>query len=381
MSNQEAFEIAADVISQVGRGERADDILRRQFWGRAGQDRSLRREVSLTVFEYFRWLGLLDSEKPLKSRMQDASELAGSYSSDPLNFGAGQLRKLVPDWLSDQMIITDDWIRSIQGPPPLWVRFRRGGENPMSTLCGALAAPSPSPGFGAFEYRGEEDLFHTPEFRDGVFEIQDLASQWVGHFCNPKPGESWWDVCAGEGGKFLDLADRMENRGSIWVTDRSSWRLKKLKQRAARAKVFNYRSRLADLSLGAPFKVKFDGVLIDAPCSGIGTWQRNPDVRWTTSPDDIAELAELQKVILRNAAPQVKAGGRLVYSVCTLSAKETVEIADWLDAELPGFEPDKLDDIGIGSNSDWPSSESRRWLGGAVGEGNGMFIAAWRRSQ
>ncbi|MBT5704702.1 MAG: RsmB/NOP family class I SAM-dependent RNA methyltransferase [Verrucomicrobia bacterium] len=300
--------------------------------------------------------------------------------SDPQAFGDEQLKALVPDWLDDQMTVTNDWIRSIQHLPSLWVRFRREAVKSADTLAGPLMPESPSPGRGTYEYVGEADLFQTPEFRAGAFEIQDLSSQWVGFLCDPKPGESWWDVCAGEGGKFLDLADRMENRGSIWVTDRSPWRLKRLKHRAARAKVFNYRSRLADLSRGVPFKVKFDGVIVDAPCSGIGTWHRNPDARWTTTPEDIVELASLQKSILKNAAAQVKAGGRLVYAVCTLATKETVEIADWFDAEMPGFVPLNLPDPGLETSSVWPSSDSRRWLGGATGEGNGMFVAAWRRA-
>ena len=380
MSSQDAIEIAADTIAKVKRGVRADEVLRRQFSEISGHDPFLRREVSLIVFQYFRWLGLVDDKEPVISRIQRADELSGKFLSDPQTFGAEQLRALVPEWLYDQMTVTDDWIRSIQHLPSLWVRFRREAEKSVDTLDGPLMPESPSPGRGAYEYVGEADLFHTPEFRDGAFEIQDLSSQWVGFFCDPKPGETWWDVCSGEGGKFLDLADRMENRGLIWVTDRSEWRLKRLKHRAARAKVFNYRSRLADISRGVPFKVKFDGVIVDAPCSGIGTWHRNPDARWTTIPEDIVELADLQKSILKNAAAQVKAGGRLIYAVCTLATKETVEIADWFDAEMPGFEPLNLPDPGLETHSAWPSSNSRRWLGGAIGEGNGMFIAAWRRS-
>src|SRR5436305_4189145 len=77
-------------------------------------------------------------------------------------------------------------------------------------------------------YDGEEDLFRTPEFHAGEFEIQDICSQLVGLLCAPKPGETWWDACAGEGGKTLHLSDLMENKGLIWACDRAEWRLQKL---------------------------------------------------------------------------------------------------------------------------------------------------------
>jgi hypothetical protein len=84
------------------------------------------------------------------------------------------------------------------------------------------------------EYRGTQDLFRTPEFHKGSFELQDINSQAVGIICEPKPGETWWDACAGEGGKLLHLSELMENKGLIWASDRVEWRLKKLKQRTAR---------------------------------------------------------------------------------------------------------------------------------------------------
>ena len=111
----------------------------------------------------------------------------------------------------------------------------------------------------------------------------------------------------------------MENRGLIWASDRAAWRLAKLKRRAARAGVFNYRAVAWDGGPRLPTKTKFDGVLVDAPCSGIGTWQRNPHARWTTTAQDVKELSEVQRRILLHAAAGVKPGGRLVYAACTLA--------------------------------------------------------------
>src|SRR5882672_1294244 len=103
----------------------------------------------------------------------------------------------------------------------------------------------------------------------------------------------------------------MQNKGLIWATDRAAWRLDSLKRRAARARIFNYRARLWDGGPKLPTKTKFDGVLLDAPCSGIGTWQRNPHARWTTTVDDLRELGELQRRLLSNVAPATQLGGKL----------------------------------------------------------------------
>jgi 16S rRNA (cytosine967-C5)-methyltransferase len=168
----------------------------------------------------------------------------------------------------------------------------------------------------------------------------------------------------------------MENKGLIWASDRAAWRLQKLKRRTARAKVFNYRAELWDGGAKLPTKTKFDGILVDAPCSGIGTWQRNPHARWTTDLEDVMELADIQKRLLANVAMSVKPGGKLIYSVCTLTRAETAEVVEAFGASHPEFEPMML-----------PVEKVIRALTSAVSltiwpqdlDGNGMFIAGWRR--
>ncbi|HWZ94379.1 MAG TPA: RsmB/NOP family class I SAM-dependent RNA methyltransferase [Opitutaceae bacterium] len=225
----------------------------------------------------------------------------------------------------------------------------------------------------ALRYAGEKDLFRTPEFQAGAFEIQDLASQFVGHACAPQPGETWWDACAGAGGKTLHLADLMQNRGLVWASDRSARRLTALKQRTARAKIFNYRTALWDGSARLPTKTKFDGILLDAPCSGVGTWQRNPHARWTTTPNDVSELAAIQLQLLNHAASALKPGGRLIYSVCTLTRSETTAVAEAFATAHPELEPQPL----FGSGSEAPSSQLTI-LPHEI-NANGMFIAGWKR--
>jgi len=226
------------------------------------------------------------------------------------------------------------------------------------------------------EYYGRKDLFRTTEFHTGDFELQDLSSQVVGLACAPAPGETWWDACAGEGGKMLHLADLMRNKGLIWASDRAEWRLRKLKRRAARAKVFNYRTAVWNGGAKLPTKTKFDGLLVDAPCSGTGTWQRNPHARWTLRPDDVKELSELQVKLLAHAAAAVKPGGKLVYSVCSLTRSETIGVIDSFEKRALEFTalqvPNPLE-------PDSPPA-AKLFLRPQQFGGNGMFIAAWARS-
>jgi 16S rRNA (cytosine967-C5)-methyltransferase len=148
-----------------------------------------------------------------------------------------------------------------------------------------------------------------------------------------------------------------------------------LRRRAARAGVFNYRAAPWDGGARLPTKTSFDGVLLDAPCSGLGTWGRNPHARWTTTPSDARELAATQRGMLAAIAPSVKPGGRLVYAVCTITRAETEETAAAFERNFPDFErlalPNPLQP-GV------PPAPGL-WLWPHATGGNAMFVAAWRR--
>ncbi|HEY5043273.1 MAG TPA: hypothetical protein VIK53_14870 [Verrucomicrobiae bacterium] len=127
-----------------------------------------------------------------------------------------------------------------------------------------------------------------------------------------------------------------------------------------------------------PTKTKFDGVLVDAPCSGIGTWQRNPQARWTTEPNDMRELSEIQKKLLTNVAPSVKPGGKLIFSVCTLTRAETTEAVEDFNAKFATeFEPLSLPKIS--DDQSLLTSAATKLIWPQDLDGNGMFIAGWRR--
>jgi 16S rRNA (cytosine967-C5)-methyltransferase len=203
-----------------------------------------------------------------------------------------------------------------------------------------------------------------------------FRSQAVALICAPQPGETWWDACAGEGGKTLHLSQLMENKGLIWATDKAEWRLNQFKIRARRAQCFNYRSKVWQGPGTLPTKTMFDGVLLDAPCSGLGTWHRNPHARWTATEKDVLELAALQQELLSKICNSVKPGGRLIYAVCTLSHAETTDVADYFDKNHPDFVPCPF------PNPFQPRTEqSRLFLWPQEVGGNGMFIASWERKE
>jgi 16S rRNA (cytosine967-C5)-methyltransferase len=360
--------LAIKIINASSRDRPADAVLREEFRLQRDIMPSDISAISRTVFNYFRWRGWLDLEKPLEEQIRKSRELAKAFAADPGSFpDADLVERVAPEWLRGELDISPAWARAIQAEPKLWLRAQPGQGG---ALCDRLGDAKPAGKLlpDAVWYNGEEDLFQTDEFHAGEFEIQDIASQAVGWICAPKPGETWWDTCAGEGGKTLHLSALMLNKGLIWASDRAEWRLKSLKRRAARARVFNFRAVAWEGGVKPPTKTKFDGILVDAPCSGVGTWQRNPHARWTTTLQDVKELSEIQKRLLAHAAPSLKPGGKLFYAVCTVTRSETVDVVADFNSRFPDFEPLVQDEFSA-TRFIWPLD-----LGG-----NGMFIAGWRR--
>jgi 16S rRNA (cytosine967-C5)-methyltransferase len=332
-----------------------------------------RSHVTRLVFAFYRWRGWLDLKKPLRSQLELVNDLAESFARKPESFSDQDLiTRALPDWAREVVPVSGALVREFQHEPRLWLRARPGkGVELAAKLKDCVPHEHLS---DALWYQGEDDLFRTSLFHEGQFEMQDLSSQAVGHICAPVPGQTWWDVCAGEGGKTLHLCDLMQNKGTVWASDPAEWRLKNLKRRASRAKLFNYRLAPWTHKDHLPTKTKFDGILVDAPCSGTGTWGRNPHARWTTTIDDVRELAEIQKGILEKISGSVKPGGKLVYAVCTMTRPETIEVAEAFTAKHADYEPLEI------LNPVRPGEE------GTILEllpqeihANGMFIAAWRR--
>ncbi|MEQ1603024.1 MAG: RsmB/NOP family class I SAM-dependent RNA methyltransferase [Methylophilaceae bacterium] len=177
-------------------------------------------------------------------------------------------------------------------------------------------------------------------FTDGKIEVQDEGSQLIAHLVAPRRGEMIADFCAGAGGKTLALGALMRNSGRIYAFDVSEKRLLNLGQRLKRSGLSNLHSQRISNEQDPKLKRlngKFDRVLVDAPCSGLGTLRRNPDLKWRQTPQDIVELTAKQTAILARAAKLVKGGGRLVYATCSLLQDENEAIAEAFLSAHPEF--------------------------------------------
>ncbi|MBU3654752.1 MAG: RsmB/NOP family class I SAM-dependent RNA methyltransferase [Alphaproteobacteria bacterium] len=188
-----------------------------------------------------------------------------------------------------------------------------------------------------------------PAIREGLLEVQEEAAQLAAVLVGAEPGMRVLDLCAGAGGKALALADFMEGKGQLLLTDISEAKLNRAGQRLARADAQNAQKRLLTGITDPWLKRqagKFDRVLVDAPCSNLGTWRRNPDARWRLNEADITDLVERQRQLLTVAATLVKPGGRLIYATCSLLPEENQEQAAWFTQEMAalGYQPLTLTD-------------------------------------
>ena len=177
-------------------------------------------------------------------------------------------------------------------------------------------------------------------FTDGKIEVQDEGSQLLAQLVAPRRGEMIADFCAGAGGKSLAMGALMRNSGRIYAFDISEKRLQNLGIRLKRSGLSNLHSQLISSETDPKLKRlngKFDRVLVDAPCSGLGTLRRNPDLKWRQKPQDVLELTVKQTNILARAAKLVKAGGRLIYATCSLLQDENEQIAEAFLKGNPDF--------------------------------------------
>jgi len=183
-----------------------------------------------------------------------------------------------------------------------------------------------------------------PGDAEGWYQVQDEASMLIPHLLAPRPGERLLDACAAPGGKTTHLAALTGNRATITALDLHPQRLRLVEQGAARLGCSGITARTWDMTLPPPFlaAASCDGVLVDAPCSGLGVLRRNPEARWRLQPADIVVLAERQAMLLTQAAHLVKPGGRLVYAVCTVTPEETDRQAAAFLSRHPDFRREPL---------------------------------------
>lgn len=307
------------------------------------RDRRLYRELIYTAIRYWPWLEPRLAKKPEATARSIAwlatdnevthefrAALAGELPPLPATI-AGRAEFLhaegppLPLWFRPHCpaLFSSPQLEAVLSRAPLWLR---------------LQTPDPQPVFDEFAERGwiwrrtavlpgaiellaDADLAKTRSYQSGLIEVQDLGSQLILETIGIEPGGRWLDACAGAGGKTLQLAAIIGPRGRVDAHDIRAEALRELRARTERAGLENIHV------LSARPAHTYDGILVDAPCSGSGTWRRAPHLKWSTLPEHIEEAARIQLELLMQFAPLVRPGGRLVYATCSLSRRENEDVA------------------------------------------------------
>ncbi len=304
-----------------------------------------------------------------------------------------------PEWLGPSLsrAFADETIAELQAlarRAPLDIRvnaLKTDRDRVAAALAHLDVAPTPHSPWGLRIRTGEDGrgpaLQSEPEFIKGWFEIQDEGSQLAALLAAAKPGEQVVDLCAGAGGKTLALAAAMQNKGQIYATDLDARRLAPIHERLARAGVRNVQVRTprGKADAVADLEGKIDCVLVDAPCSGSGTWRRNPDAKWRLRPGSLDARRKEQAGALERAARLVKPGGRIVYVTCSLLPEENDEaVAAFLDRHdefLPEPELEHSPELPTGlSDAVRPGSLGIQMSPRRTGT-DGFYVSILRQSQ
>jgi len=284
---------------------------------------------------------------PAGSPERRARQLTDYFATDT----SIALTDILPQWICDNLpenLDRDAFLRSLSVRPPMWLRLQLSDPAERDSVIEELVSGGAEVSVSqtlpdALMVRAKMNLFTLDSFRNGKFEIQDLASQCVGCVCDAKQGERWLDACAGAGGKTLQLAQAMNRKGSVTASDLRDYKLEDLRRRARRAGFPNIITKPHSAGLKKP-KHPYHGVLIDAPCSCSGVWRRNPGAQWKLTAEEITELAACQYGILSEYADAVRPGGVLVYATCSLFDEEDSQVVTKFLSGHPDFKLDPFED-------------------------------------
>lgn len=285
--------------------------------------------------------GLTEEETDFLTRIKEVDR----------NLLPGPIRSNLPQWLFDKLVAQFGEPEALElaavlnTPAPLDLRvnsIKAERDAVIAQLAEAPIVAEPMP-FAPLGLRVQKKpaLQNLPLFKEGAIEVQDEGSQVLSQIVGARRGEMVVDFCAGAGGKTLALGALMRNTGRLYAFDVSEKRLTKLKPRMARSGLSNVHPVVIAHERDAKVKRlagKIDRVLVDAPCSGLGTLRRNPDVKWRQQPGAVAEMQEKQASILDAASRLVKNGGRLVYATCSLLDEENDVIVEGFLANHADFE-------------------------------------------
>ncbi|HYC45806.1 MAG TPA: RsmB/NOP family class I SAM-dependent RNA methyltransferase [Burkholderiales bacterium] len=279
------------------------------------------------------------------------SEWLGEVGGVAIDDLPAPVRAELPDWAYDRLIRqlgergVLDLGRGLQNPAPLDLRVntvRATRDAVLASLreSGLAAQPTRYSPVGV-RLSGKPAINRHPLFLEGAVEVQDEGSQLIGYLLAPRRHELVVDFCAGAGGKSLMIGAMMNSQGRVYAFDVSAARLARLKPRLKRSGLSNLHPQAISGERDTKVKRlagKIDRVLVDAPCSGLGTLRRNPDLKWRQSPASVAEMQVKQAGILEAAASLVKPGGRLVYATCSLLPEENETIVDAFLAQHADYE-------------------------------------------
>ena len=341
-----------------------------------GQDSETFIKAALTPQE-LKWLAACDGVKP--------EELMEAH------------RHNLPEWLVEPLkaqLGDGFWAlaASMEQAAPLDLRVntlndKRSDLRKELEKAGIKAEPTPFSPIG-LRVDGKPALAKVDAFNRGAIEVQDEGSQLLALMLDAKRGEMVVDFCAGAGGKTLAIGAAMRNTGRLYAFDVSGHRLDALKPRLARSGLSNVHPAAIAHERDERVKRlagKIDRVLVDAPCSGLGTLRRNPDLKWRQSVKAVQELTQKQAAILESSARLVKAGGRLIYATCSILPEENEAIAEAFSAAHPEFVPldagEVLEQLKIADGDKLCSGgeEGRRYLRlwPHQHETDGFFAAVW----
>ncbi|MEZ5682266.1 MAG: RsmB/NOP family class I SAM-dependent RNA methyltransferase [Erythrobacter sp.] len=380
---QTAIELLDKVIASArAKGAPADRILADWFKNNRFAGSKDRRAIRELVYAAIRACGPVpENGRAAMLRLAEADTSiatlfdGSNYGPQPVAEGERSASGgVAPLWLEEAVSasgVEADEAEGLLGRAPLDLRVNtlKADHASLSLPVAAEATAAPH----GLRLPSGTPVEQWAEFREGKIEVQDTGSQLACLAVGAKPGETVIDLCAGGGGKTLALAAAMDNLGRIVATDTDRSRLSRLMPRAERAGATNIETRLLDpgkeLEALADLAGQADAVLIDAPCSGTGTWRRNPEARWRLDQQELDRLTAIQSRLLDIAAALVKPGGRLVYVTCSL-----------LDAEGAG-----QFDAFLARNAGWTAATPSLPLGNPRGQGirltpkvddtDGFFIA------
>lgn len=329
------------------------------------EDRAFVAETSYDIIRYFRLLQTICASESLWKLLgtwaiihdydlNDWKEFSGIKKEVLLkNYETAtnerKIRESIPDWLDDMGMRElgerwEDFLKTLNAAPVTTLRtntLKTTRDQLQNMLAEEGIATTPLSDYPeALTLTGEKNIFHTKAFQDGLFEVQDAGSQYIAPFLLPEPGMRIIDACAGTGGKSLHLAALMQNKGRLISLDVAAWKLEELKQRARRAAVHNFETRLIENTKSIKrFNGTADRLLLDVPCSGLGVLKRNPDAKWKLKPEYLTTLIHTQQNILDSYSSMVKVGGMMVYSTCSILPSENEnQVHSFLEKQNSKFE-------------------------------------------